>query len=194
MTLPIYAGQFEITCEGQVSISGDRITHIDVVVKANLPQIERIALKIPKEKKVSKDTDYKFSLVRLSKHDLLHRNHKLTHQIVSEDFTELFKRTMYFRLTKFQSLKLNYQLGTFYLQSQEFKTHFYKYIIGLIIGSAATLWITHLTKQPCPELPNDNATNSPPNKSSNYIAPSTMTDTQFHQSIHKNVKLESVLH
>ncbi|QGW27705.1 hypothetical protein [Phnomibacter ginsenosidimutans] len=198
MTIPVYKGYDKFKQVGTVTINSDRITHVDISYSFPQPMgdAERYALYIMQGKEVpqvkrelSQDTQFPFAIKKLSKADFAYRNAKLTHELKSNDLKQHFGDTRFFIKPSFiQRLTLTHNLKKFYWQTEDFKTHIFKYFIASLIGSGLTIVVTNLTKKPCPDNTNGNAATSPANTSSSSILSPTTTDTQLHQPIHKTTK------
>lgn len=134
------------------------------------------------------DTQYPFAIKKLSRADFAYRNAKLTHEIISNDIFKYFDTKFFIRLSFIQRQIIAFNLKKFFWQTQDFKTHIYKYVVASLIGSALTLLVTNLTKKPCPDNANGSETTSPTNTSNNNISPTIQTDTQLRQPIHKTTK------
>jgi hypothetical protein len=197
MTIPVYKGYDKFKQVGTVTINSDRITHVDISYSfpQSMGDAERYALYIMQGKEVprtkrelNQETQFAFAIKKLSKADFAYRNAKLTHEIISNDLFKYFDTKFFIRLSFLQRQLLAFNLKKFFWQTQDFKTHIYKYIVASLIGSVLTLLVTNLNKKPCPDNSNGSAATSPANTSSSTIVPTIATDTQLHQPIHRTTK------
>ena len=197
MQLPVYIGYEKFRQVGYVTIASNRIINVDISFTVTDPigTAERFALYnnykelFPKTThSLKRETQFPFSIKKVSKADFAYRNGNLTHEIISNDLLKYFETKFFIKPSFSQRQKIAFNLKKFFWQTQDFKTHIYKYVVASIIGSALTLLITNLTKKPCPDNSNDSETTSPANMSNSNIPLTISTDTQLPQPIHKTTK------
>lgn len=148
MDLKIYTGYDKYFPRGTVTISYDRISHINLYIPrsfAVLWTIEREAHyrwceekgEIFKTHHIYKDeTDYKFTIKKLSKAEIPYRKGGMTHQILSNDLMNRIDVShLYTKLKWPQVIKIRYNSNRFVWQTKEFKKHIY-FHIGTNIASA----------------------------------------------------------
>ena len=140
MVLNVLIGKEEY---GTITVLYDRITHVNLKIRNrySFTPEHYIAVqsgeKFPPFTDYNEETDYPFSIKRLSKGDLLYRNKKLNYQVISEGLSErIGMRIINIRLNKFQVVKLNYNLKNYYWQSSDF----FKQIINHVVIGTLTFF------------------------------------------------------
>lgn len=193
MQLPVYIGYDTFKQVGTLTIQSNRIIYADIFFSTpvSIGYVEKQVLYIQEGKplptndyKINQATQYPFALKKLSTADFAYRNKKLTHEIISNGLINyLDTKTKFFIKPSFaQKLTLSYNLKKFFWQTQEFKTHIYKYVatsfISLAIGIIGTLLVVK---------PGDKTnTTTPINDTLSKQQGTPITnDTQVHQPIHK---------
>ena len=192
MQLPVYIGYDKFRHVGDIIILSNRIISVDISYTFTNPigTAERFALYnnqkelFPKTTlSLKSDTQFSFAIKKISKADFAYRNSGLTHELMSSDLRQHFDDTKFFIKPSFlQSLTLSYNLKKFFWQTQDFKTHIYKYVATSFISLAIGIIGTLLVVKPC-----DKAKTTTPVTDTLDKQPVTpiISDTLIHQTTHK---------
>jgi len=194
----VYIGYDKFRQVGTVIISSNRIIHADISFSITNPigTVEKFALYdnqkelFPKTTlSIKQDTQSPFTIKPISKADFAFRNGGLTHELISNDLKKYFDDAKFFiKPSLAQRLTLSYSLNNFFWQTQDFKTHIYKYLatsfISLAIGIVGTLIvIKHGDKTKSSDKTSITAS-ATDTLSKQPMIPIT-NDTPIHQPIHK---------
>lgn len=193
MRLPVYIGYDTFNQVGTLTIQSNRITYADIFFSTpvSMGYVEKQVLYIQEGKplptndyKINQATQYPFALKKISTADFAYRNEKLTHEIISNELIDyLDTKTKFFIKPSFaQKLTLSYNLKKFFWQTQEFKTHIYKYVATSFISLAIGITGTLLVVKPCDKA---NITTPVTDTLGKQPMNPIISDTLTHQPIHK---------
>jgi len=192
MQLPVYIGYDKFRQVGYVTITSDRITNVDISFSFPTPMgdAERFALYVMQGKErpqttleLKQDTQFSFAIKKISKADFAYRNSSLTHELISNDLKKYFDNTKFFTKPSFaQKVTLSFNLKKFFWQTQDFKTHIYKYVATSFISLAIGIIGTLLVVKPCDKR--NTTTPVTDTLGKQPVTPIT-GDTPIHQPIHK---------
>ncbi len=159
MVHPVYTGHDKFLQVGSVRISTDRIVYADIsyTFTDHIGTVEGFVFYnnqkdlFPKTTlSIKGDIQYSFDLKKISRSDFAYRNAKLTHELISNDLKKQFNGLKFFiKLSFLQRLKVAKSLKKFYWQSQDFKTHIYKYVTTLLIGCILGYLLSNIFVKPC---------------------------------------------
>ncbi|MEJ8818878.1 hypothetical protein [Lacibacter sp. H407] len=198
MQLPVYIGYDKFRQVGYVTITSDRITNVDISFSFPTPMghAERFALYVMQGKEqpqttleLKQDTQFSFAIKKISRADFAYRNSSLTHELISNDLKKYFDNTKFFTKPSFaQKLTLSYSLKKFFWQTQDFKTHIYKYVATSFISLAIGIIGTLILIKPCDNTKGSdkpNITTPPTDTLGKQLVTPITGDTLTHQPIHK---------
>ncbi len=164
MKIDIYTGYDKYFKRGDISIEYDRIIKINLYI----PRAFAVAWSIEREAAIQwaedhkeefrthsifkEETDYKFSIKKLSRGSLPYRKEKLSHQLLSNDLSNYISAgNLYLKLSANEARKITFHLGKYVWQTKEFRKHIYfhitTYIISAALGVIGTLIFTVWTKK-----------------------------------------------
>lgn len=155
MNINIYTGYEEFFPRGTITISYDRISHINLY----LPRVFAVRWSVEREiaidyaekrgelflthKIYQRETDYRFTIKKISKAEMAYRKGKMTHQILSNGLMDYIEHNyLYTKLKWWQVLKIKYNSNKFIWQTKEFKKHIYfhvgTYLVSALLGGFGT--------------------------------------------------------
>lgn len=158
MDIKIYTGYETYSPRGTLTISYDRITHINLYIPTGFYmgvsperiaaewEAERTGIPLTTHHIYQTEVDYKFQVKKLSKAEIPYRKAGMTHRVLSNDLMNYInKNHLYTKLTWWEVVSLKYNLNRFVWQTQEFKKHIYFHIgtnmVSAILGVIGTLLV-----------------------------------------------------
>lgn len=158
MTLPVYMVIGRRYCPvGTLTISYDRIAQIALYIprtfavrwtierEAHIEWCNKTGETFQTHNIYKEDTDYKFTIKKLSKAEIPYRKAKLTHQIMSNDLKNRIKSQLFTNISRAQMIKVKYSTRKLVWQTQEFKKHIYFHIAtniaSAILGIIGTILV-----------------------------------------------------
>jgi hypothetical protein len=187
MKIPVYKGYDKFQQVGTLTISYNRITHVDISYSFPTPigTAEKYALYITQGKEppttkrsLNQETQYPFTIKKLSRADFAYRKANLTHEIISNDLFKYFDTKFFIRLSFVQRQILAFNLKKFLWQTQDFKNDIYKYLATSLISAGIGVAGTLIAIKPCDK------TNSPNTQTQTQQSNDTLT----HQATRKTMK------
>lgn len=191
LTLTTFTGINVYNIIGKITIKHDRIVNIDFKVPIIYNIMEKFARerstgkKLPQTETFKRETQYQFELRKLSKGELPFRRNQLTHEIICETLNKDIGYSLnFFVAPSFrQILVLRNNLKLFPWQTQDFKSHMFKYIATGLLSAAAGVAGTIIVIKPCDKA------NSPSTQTQNRQS----NDTIAYQVTHKIMKSATAL-